>query len=222
MDIRRVMSIAMILGVAAAVPGQGSTSVVWAADRDYGTVEAAEMGAEQITPQPGSDVAHDQIMQRVELLRQVDPALAEKMENQVKAIESGMPQHQLLPEQGQLDLGAPIGDAPMEEALDETALRQRAEEQMMRDVRLQRLFSDSRLQELRQQVQAGQLSEEQGRERLADILREYGLGPPAGAVDHGLTYDNISGGGMQEEVGPGLGAYDPFDQAPEAADSQAK
>ena len=156
------------------------TPATWAADGS--ATDSAAAGI--------ADTTRDQVLQEIEATRQTDPELAKEMEAQLGLLESGeltLPQPKAY--EGGLALGAPPSDvlggtnmnpqgnfkgmngAPV--GGDGTA----GSEQERRFMQVQ---SDPRMEDVRRQLEGGQLSEQQAREKVFEVMRDYGVDPNNG------------------------------------------
>lgn len=152
----------------------GFASPAWAAD------EAAEAASAT------TDASREQILQTIETTRQTDPALAEEMERQLNLMDSG--DLKLSLPEGESDrttlggteaLGAPELIGPPGEG-----------DQSGGDPRFQAVQSDPRMQAVREQFEAGSLTEGQAREQIFEVLRDYGI-EPAGGREEGKTQEGL-------------------------------
>jgi len=168
------MAMRWIVGV---MVGVGMTALgvmpsAWAADGD--AAEAAQPGAPGLT--------HEQILQDIEATRLTDPELAQEMERQLQLLESGELTVEDLERDRALGLGAPAGELPTGGELPmPVGIGPPVEGgTTSQDPRVQAVQSDPRMQELREQFESGQLSEDQARERVFEILRDHGIEPAEG------------------------------------------
>ena len=166
------MAMRWIVGV---MVGVGMTAFcvmpsAWAADGD--TAEAAQPGAPELT--------HEQILQDIEATRVTDPELAQEMERQLELLDSG----ELTVDELERDrvLGAPAGEFPTGGELPMPGVIGLPVEggTTSQDPRVQEVQSDPRMQELREQFESGQLTEDQARERVFEVLRDHGIEPAEG------------------------------------------
>ena len=181
------MAMRWIVGV---MVGVGMTAFcvmpsAWAADED--TAEAAQPGAPELT--------HEQILQDIEATRVTDPELAQEMERQLELLDSG----ELTVDELERDrvLGAPAGEFPTGGELPMPVVIGPPVEggTASQDPRVQEVQSDPRMQELREQFESGQLTEDQARERVFEILQDHGIEPsegheldrPEGEFKEGMT-----------------------------------
>lgn len=148
----------------------GFASPAWAAD------DAAEAASAT------TDASREQILQTIETTRQTDPALAEEMERQLGLMDSG-----------DLKLSLPEGESDRTtlggpEALGAPGLigPPGEDDQSGGDPRFQAVQSDPRMQAVREQFEAGNLTEGQAREQVFEVLRDYGIEPAGGREwEHG-------------------------------------
>ncbi len=184
----------------------------WAADES--TVDAVVDGE-------ADDLNREQILQTIEATRQTDPELAAEMERQFESMDAGhapltAAELQGLPTSAEATTGrgadaagalsgsgrnlqgAPQvsrGDASQGGTTLETA--QAGGGRMggaPQDPRFNEVQADPRMQELHRQVEGGQLSDTQARERVFDILRDHGIQP-----DNGREWESHGGGGPGNE-----------------------
>jgi hypothetical protein len=180
MSMRRLASVVIGVGmqVSVAMPS------AWAADG--GTAEAAETAA--------ADMTRERILQEIETARVADPELAQEMERQLELLESGELTLEALEREGALggppvDLSGGEGPLPMPVVIGPDG------QGTPPDPRFQAVESDPRMQELREQFESGQLTEDQARERVFEVLRDHGIDPmegrewdhPEGGLRDGMT-----------------------------------
>jgi hypothetical protein len=169
MGMRWMMGVlGMGLGLFLAIPSG------WAADE--GTAETAQAG--------GTDASREQILQTIEATRQTDPELAAEMENQLKLLESGDVDLHAPGTDKEFALGAPpnvTGDLPSPGTdQSNTRLIGPPVEDGAQDPLYNQVQSDPRMEEVRRQFESGGLSEDQAREQVFEILRDYGIEPDNG------------------------------------------
>ena len=196
------------MGVLLAIPS------VCAADADP-TAEAAQA--------PTSDATHDQILQAIETTRQTDPELAVEMENQLKLLDAG----EFAPQAPTTDTGLALG-APQAGPQAVTGRRladtlpngglvgppvdaggpvsggligppTEGGTPHGQDPRFDQVQADPRMQQVREQFEAGNLSEDQAREKIVEVLKDHGIEPNNG---HEWDHEGVAGEGTLRE---GLG-----------------
>ena len=153
----------------------GRSGILGAADHDSGAAEVSHTHTVHTMPTESHTIS-DQITQHIDVIRQADPALAQDMEHQLQVVESGVSSQRRSKDQNGSEAPSSLGKT-MGGSADETTLRKHAEEEVLEDPRFQQAFSDPRLRELRQQAQFGELSEEQVRKRVMEILHDHGIEP---------------------------------------------
>ena len=153
------------------------------------TAEAAEVAR--------PDMNREQILQTIETTRQTDPELAAEMERQLELFDSGeldLQDHDTLTPPSESADGLPSGAPELIGPPVETG-------GSGQDPRFEAVQSDPRMQELHERFESGELTEDEAREQVFDILRDHGIEPdngrewehPEGAFEHGLELERGEG-----------------------------
>lgn len=153
----------------------GSPSA-FAADGD-GVVEAApshtDAGLEHAT--------RDRILHTIDATRQTDPELAVEMERQLHLMDSG--EATLTPSERDLQGGTPTAEAASGEVFGVpggTGAPELIGPPVEGPANFEQVQSDPRMEDVRRQFEGGQLSEDQAREKVFEVLRDHGVEPNEG------------------------------------------
>ncbi len=177
-----------------------TSPLAWAAD-DEGTVEAAQT---EVAP-----TTREHILQAIEDTRQTDPELAREMEAQLELLNTGelSPPSLEAPETG-LSLGAPPTDVssssnvPRSQGfMGSTPLGGDNTNLSERDRLFMQVQSDPRMEDVRRQFEGGQISPDQAREKVFDVLRDYGIEPNEGREWGSAEGRMMNGEGFREGLG---------------------
>lgn len=157
----------------------GMSSVAVAADGD-GVAEAAPSQDTAL-----QDATRDQILQTIDATRQADPELAAEMERQLHLIESG--DAAPTPTERELQGGAVAADPHGSEpfgfpggATEATGAPELIGPPVDGPKNFEQVQSDPRMDDVRRQFEGGQLSEDQAREKVFEVLRDHGVEPNDG------------------------------------------
>lgn len=195
----------------------------FAADGD--TAEAAPIEAMAVDS-PTQDASREHILQEIEATRQTDPELAEVMEEQLKLLEesgratlstsdTGTTATTSNPfgqwGQGEAatanSLGAPgLLGPPIEIGPQGQPIGQPGEQEGLNDQQrglFEQVQADPRMQQVREQFEGGQLSEQQAREKVFEVLRDHGIEPNNGREweQEGMRGEGMTQEGVRGELG---------------------